>query len=57
VALRRAENIVRGFEAEAAADPQLKGVSLVVGVADTAEGLQSVAVRAERELRSGGSLR
>lgn len=57
VALRRAENIVRRWAAEVANDPQLKSVHIVVGVADTTEGLQSVAVRAERELRSGGSLK
>jgi DNA-binding response OmpR family regulator len=55
VASQRMEEIAVRFAAETARDPQLKGVQLLVGVADTTEGLRTVAVRAERELRSGGS--
>ncbi|MEZ4237202.1 MAG: hypothetical protein R3F59_13825 [Myxococcota bacterium] len=55
VALSRLEEVAMRFAAETARDPQLKGVQMQIGVADTSEGLRTVAVRAERELRSGGS--
>lgn len=53
VALQRIESVAVQFAAETARDPQLKGVQMVFGAADTTEGLGAVAVRAERELRSG----
>jgi GGDEF domain-containing protein len=54
VAIRRIEQVADRFHTELARDPQLRGVQLVAGVADTRAGLESVAVRAERELRAGG---
>lgn len=57
VALQRIELVASRFADEAAADPQLKGITMVVGVADTSQGLRTVAVRAERELRAGGTQR
>jgi GGDEF domain-containing protein len=54
VALRRVESIAEVFTGRAHADPHLGSVSLAVGAADSLDGLRTVAVRAERELRGGG---
>jgi PleD family two-component response regulator len=55
VAMRRIEEIAELFAERVKGEPQLAGMSLVLGVADTSEGLRTVAVRAERELRGGGT--
>jgi GGDEF domain-containing protein len=55
VALRRVERIAERFTEVVRSDPQLQSMSLLLGVADTSEGLSTVAVRAERELRAGGT--
>ncbi|MEQ1501956.1 MAG: diguanylate cyclase [Myxococcota bacterium] len=55
VAARRIEELAERFHAEVAREPHLANVQMLVGVADTADGLRTVAVRAERELRSVGA--
>lgn len=54
VAIRRIESIAERFHTEIAQDPVLRGIQLVAGVSDSRDGLETVAVRAERELRAGG---
>lgn len=54
VAIHRIEQIAGAFHAALAKEPILRGIQLVAGVADSQAGLDSVAARAERELRSGG---
>src|SRR5690606_16379273 len=51
-AMRRMAEIATIFAEEARRDLQLKGLQLLLGAADTDEGMHTVAQRAERDLRS-----
>lgn len=55
VALARIGAVVEPFCAECRRDPQLESIACALGVADTEEGLATVAIRAERDLRGATS--
>lgn len=50
-ALARIDLVVGGFQTEGRRDAKLKGVTPIVGAADTEDGLRDVAQRAEQDLR------